>query len=259
MRGDDTHSSFSTTHWTLLSDLHAAEAPKREAARAALIARTWPAVYSWLRRSGHRAEAAAETTQAFFVEVVLGRSLFEKARAERGRLRSWLLAALRNYITDMKRREAVDPSRRPIGLDDLHAEERRVAGGSPARNHEPAGPPADPGAEFDHRWAISMLNEALRRCETHFSEHGRNAHWRIFEARVLVPAARACEAPALDALLAGTEFKSAAAAAAAVQTVKKRLLAILRDVVAETVTAPEHTEHELAAITALLEGRAASA
>lgn len=68
-----------------------------------------------------------------------------------------------------------------------------------------------------------------RRCETHFESAERAGHWRLFEARVV----RESPVPLVEAA-ATFGFASAALAAAAVQTVKRRLDAILREVVAET-------------------------
>jgi len=50
---------------------------------------------------------AEELTQSFFAEVVLKRELFERAEAERGRLRSLILRSLSNFLADQIRRRGV--------------------------------------------------------------------------------------------------------------------------------------------------------
>lgn len=213
---------FRTTPWTLIEQL-AGDKGQRDRALDALLRTYWGAVYSYLRRRGHTMDEAAELAEGFFVHVVVSRELFDRADRAKGRLRSLLLTALRNYVADVRRHEGLRAGGRVRDVD-LAAEERLVAAGS-----------ADAGEAFDRRWALAALEEAARRCEEHFERAGKAGHWAVFHARVVGPAVRATNAPALEGLAAGHGFASAADAAAAVQTVKKRFEAILRGVVAETV------------------------
>ena len=232
---------FRTTPWTLIEQL-AGDKGQRDRALDALLRTYWGAVYSYLRRRknvaeahpqgqqvsylrrrGHTMDEAAELAEGFFVHVVVSRELFDRADRAKGRLRSLLLTALRNYVADVRRHEGLRAGGRVRDVD-LAAEERLVAAGS-----------ADAGEAFDRRWALAALEEAARRCEEHFERAGKAGHWAVFHARVVGTAVRATNAPALEGRAAGHGFASAADAAAAVQTVKKRFEAILRGVVAETV------------------------
>jgi RNA polymerase sigma factor (sigma-70 family) len=217
----DTQVSFPTTNWTLVLR---AGGDQDRARRAKLIETYWPAVYAYLRRSGHAREAAAELTQAFFVDVVLGRDLLERADASMGSLRGWIVAALKNFVRDAARRRKARGGDLLRPLEDawLDREESLLGQDSP-----------DPEATFDRRWELAQLEEALRRCEQHFVAAGRVGHWRLFEARVLRPALGPVEPVGLDRLAAELGFASPAAAAAAVQVVKQRLAALLGDVAKE--------------------------
>lgn len=93
--------AFATTRWTLIAraqgDSAAARAALEELCRA-----YWPPIYAYIRtslRSRDDAEAARDLTQGFFV-VLFERRLLGRVDRSRGRFRSFLLIAVRNYLAD---------------------------------------------------------------------------------------------------------------------------------------------------------------
>ncbi len=178
----------------------------------------------------------------FFVDVVLGRGLMMDANKERGRLRSLILKALKNFVIDQNRRERARANGAVVSLDGLELEEAIIAKSSSS----------DPDDAFDRRWALANLHEALRRCEEHFRMAEKTRNWEVFAAREILPRRSACEPVPLERLATELGFKSAADAAQAVQTVKKRMLAILREVVAETTSGESEADREFEFILSLL-------
>lgn len=227
---------FETTRWSLIDDARCDDQSRRAAALDALIRRYWPPVYAYIRRKGLGPDAAEETTEAFFVHVVLSRALFNHADPERGRLRSLILAAAERFSIDLSRS---DRARQRLShrLASLEHEERLLR-----EDH------GDPETTFHRRWALAVLEEATARCEAHFRSAGKTGHWELFEARVLNPSIRAANAPALADLHAQFGFRTPSDAAAAVQVVKKRLSAMIDEVVAQTVTDPGEADAEARAI-----------
>ena len=245
-----TYERFQTTRWTEIRALAVDGEDRRRDALELLIGRYWPPVYAHLRSQGKSRDAAAELTQAFFAEVVLDRGLFDKAQQSRGRLRTLLLTALKRFGIDQHRRGTARRTDVTIPLDQLHIEDTRLGPTSAS-----AGDAALHAIEkpFERRWAMSMFEEALRRCEAHFRDTGRAGHWELFETRVLRPAITQNEARPLAELAEPLGFKSPALAAAAVQVVKRRATALLREVVAETVDDGEDVDEELAEVRRYLE------
>jgi hypothetical protein len=239
---DQTHLGFQTTRWTLLGRLRCDEPRERTAALDLIVRLYWPAVYSSLRASGRPREEAAELTQAFFADVVLGRGLLAEADQSRGRLRTLLLTALKRFTIDHHRRSAADPARGAPSLCELEREEAIFAatGGT------------DPDMAFERRWALALLNQALERGERHFRLVGKSRNWEAFAARVIVPAVGNCPAPPLASVAGDLGFATPADAAAAIQTVKKRILTMLRQLVAETLGDPAEADLEYARIAQLL-------
>jgi DNA-directed RNA polymerase specialized sigma24 family protein len=234
---EQTYDRFRTTRWTEIRALGEGDEEERREAMEALIARYWPAVYAHLRARGQGREPAAELTQAFFAEVILDRDLFAKARPGRGKLRTLLLTALKRFRIDQHRRRAARGAEITIPMGALHMEDARLGSTRPGDDRV-----------FERRWAMGLFEEALRRCENHFHESGRAAHWDLFEARVLRPAISGNEPGPLSEMPQARGFASAALAAAAVQVVKRRAMALLREVVAETVDYPADVEAELAQV-----------
>src|SRR2546428_12281386 len=112
--------AFATTHWSVVL---AARGESTEA-RAALekLCRTywWP-LYGFVRREGYKPEEAQDLTQAFFARLLERRDL-ANVRQERGRLRSYLLASIRNFLSKARHREMTlkRGEGRPLGsLEDL--------------------------------------------------------------------------------------------------------------------------------------------
>ena len=229
---------FGTTSWTQIRALGTGDEAERQEAMEALLSKYWPPVYSFLRGRGARPDTAADLTQSFFADIVLGRRLFDQASSNRGRLRTLLLAALSNYCIDHHRRDVARGKGKTITIEQIDQEENRFPGNG-ADNGE---------SRFESRWAVGLLEEALRRCEQHFTNTGRSAHWTLFERRVLQPAISGNDPPPLADLLAATGFRSAPLAAAAVQVVKRRAVNLLHEVIAETVNDADDAESEMCEI-----------
>ncbi len=234
MQLERTHAGFATTRWTLLARLHGADSAERAAAQDTIFRTYWPPVYASLRRMGKERDEASELTQSFFADVVLGRSLLESAEQTRGKLRSLILVALKRFTVDQHRRKGAGPQRSARPALDLDREEAILC----------ARPDPDPDAAFDRRWALALFNQSLQRCETHFRHAGKARNWDAFSLRIIRPAMGNCPPVPLARVAEELGFATPADAAAAVQTVKKRVLAVLRDVVAETADDSADAEYQ---------------
>src|SRR5262245_29973187 len=128
----------------------------------------WRPIYSFLRRQGISADDAQDLTQGFFV-LLLERRDLRSVRKEKGRLRSYLLTALKHFLTDEHRRAMAikrGKGERLITLEELRTEERG--------DMEPADPlTAD--RIYERRWASMLLDRVLSRLEDKYRTRGNTA------------------------------------------------------------------------------------
>src|SRR6266481_4768654 len=94
--------AFATTHWSVVLAAQG-ESTEADAALEKLCRTYWWPLYGFVRRQGYKPEDAQDLTQAFFARLLERRDL-ETVRRERGRLRSYLLASIKNFLSKARRR-----------------------------------------------------------------------------------------------------------------------------------------------------------
>jgi len=94
------HASFQTTHWTVVLRAGQSE-PDRSAqeALAAFCEAYWPPLYAFLRNRRYRPEDAKDLVQAFFAHL-LAQNALSRADRDKGRLRTFLLGSLQNFLSN---------------------------------------------------------------------------------------------------------------------------------------------------------------
>src|SRR5437762_3300798 len=90
---------FATTHWSVVVQAGQLDSPQAEAALAKLCQTYWYPIYTYVRRRGHGPEDSQDLTQEFFARF-LERKGIKLADPERGRFRSFLLTALKNFLAN---------------------------------------------------------------------------------------------------------------------------------------------------------------
>lgn len=225
--------SFATTHW---SQVLAAKQGDPSAAAAALenLCRTyWYPLYAFLRRSGHRPHDAQDLTQAFFARL-LQRDFLERIDPRKGKFRSFLLAALKNFLCDEW--DKVQAVKRGGGqvfmsLDDLQAEDRY-------RSEPDASAPAE--RLFEQRWALTLLGRALGQLRDEFISAGKGQEFdelKVFLSAPTVDGAYDAVAPKLAVAVETVGVK--------VHRLRQRYGELIRAEIAQTVADPSEIEDEL--------------
>lgn len=238
-----TQEAFLTTHWSLIEDVKK-HPDKDRALIGLLLERYWKPVYCYLRRKGYDNEQAKDLTQGFFYEVVLGRQLIERADRSKGHFRSYLLAALNNYILAVHATQTAQkrvPEGGLISLDMADPPDfQRVAGDY------------TPEESFDYAWVSVLLEQVLEDVETTCYEEGKTVHWGVFHERVLAPIMDEVNPPSLSEICHKYEIENPRIASNMIITVKRRFQAILRKHLKQTVTSDGQIEDELAEISRFL-------
>ena len=162
--------SFQTTHWTLV--LQAGQTLSSESARQALAALCeayWPPLYAFLRHRRYNSADAQDLVQGFFVQL-LAQNALSRADREKGRLRTFLLASLQNFLSnEYDRAHALKRGGgHEIVSFDEHLPEAEAAMLSTAH--------LDDVSAYDLAWASNVVTRAWQRLHKAFAEEGK-AEW----------------------------------------------------------------------------------
>jgi RNA polymerase sigma-70 factor (ECF subfamily) len=167
-RENQTAAAFRTTRWSVVAHAAAPAHPQAGAALADICHNYWPPLYAFARRLGRSPHDAEDLTQSFFA-VFIEKNSLAAAEQSRGKLRTFLLAAFQNHITDTARREHAlkrGGGAEMLNFDAAAAEEWFA--GEPAER-------ATPETLYHQRWALLLLERALDALETERAAGGQGA------------------------------------------------------------------------------------
>lgn len=241
-----TEAGSSHTNWALIFDAARGEGLPAKTAMEQLVRRYWPAVYAYIRQTGRSVDEASDLTQGFVCEIILGRNLFGHADPNRGRFRTLLLTALQNFLRQQHRSETAArraPDKAPLRLD-----EHDLAAMQPSSA-------LTPEQAFSTQWHATLVHRVLERVRTSCRASGLEAHWRVFEARVVRPMLFGEKRVAYAKLVELLELDDAGQAANMMVTVKRRFVRGLIEEVGWTVHDPMQIEEELRALLRDMETR----
>ena len=224
--------AFTTTHWTVVLTAQG-RSPAADEALEKLCRIYWWPLYGFVRRQGYDPGEAQDLTQGFFA-LLLERRDLDVVRREKGRLRSYLLVSLKNFLAKARRRELAvkrGEGRALVPLDELLARER--ADLEPTDNLT-----AD--RIFERRWALTLLDQVLTRLESEYRSVGNAKLFDCLKEFLSDEPGRRSQAD-VAAELGMTEN----ALKQAFRRLRQRYRQLLHDEIAQTVTVPGDVEDEL--------------
>src|SRR6266849_3103302 len=169
---------FQTTHWSVVLAARDMASPEAEAALAELCRAYWYPLYAYVRRKGHSLEDAQDLTQSFFARL-LEKNYVAQADRERGRFRTFLLAALTHFLADewdKARRLKRGGGQGIISFDAFSAEERYRL--------EPIDQ-LDPAQLYERRWVTTLFDKVLARLEQEFRDSGKGELFNRLKSALL--------------------------------------------------------------------------
>jgi RNA polymerase sigma factor (sigma-70 family) len=235
---NDAIGHFRTTHWSVVLLSAQTQVPGSQTALADLFRLYWYPLYAFVRRRGYNAEDAQDLTQGFFCSLLERKSLRQVA-PQRGKFRSFLLASLKNYLSDEFDRERSIKRGGEIEfvtLDFEDGEERYRADTTDSLTAEKI---------FDARWALTLLSEAGKRLREEYVLQGKDGTIDILQP-FLDPTS--CQRlPSYEDAAAKLEV-SLGGVKTLIHRLRKRYQEILREEVARTVTDPQAVDEEIHAL-----------
>jgi RNA polymerase sigma-70 factor (ECF subfamily) len=230
---------FRTTRWTQVSRAKA-DSPEGRRALAELCDTYYEPVAAFLRCELRDADAARELTHDFFADV-LGGGAIAHAEQERGRFRSYLLGAVKHFLSH--HREAARRLKRGGGLENLSIHDKEA---TEARTVADAGV-LSPDAAFDRQWALTVLARALEELRLECAAEGRVDFFEQVKPWLTGEAAHGAQTA-----LAASCGMNANALKVAVHRMKRRFRQLLKAEVAGTLEDPGQVEAEMRALFAAL-------
>jgi RNA polymerase sigma-70 factor (ECF subfamily) len=224
---------FATTRWSLVLAAGQDAAPGARQALATLCETYWYPLYAFVRRLGKSPHDAQDSTQAFFARL-LEKHYLRDADRNRGKFRSFLLAAFKHFLSHEHERANARKrggGRAPLSLD--------FAAGEGRYGREPAHE-ATPERLYERRWALAVLDRVLARLR---AEAVRAEKVQVFDR---LKGFLTGEADADSYRLAGDQLgTSEGAVKVAVHRLRRRYRDVLQAEIAHTVADPHEVEDEL--------------
>jgi RNA polymerase sigma-70 factor (ECF subfamily) len=223
---------FATTHWSVVLSSGRSDSSRASEALEKLCRTYWPPLYSYVRRQGYGPEDAQDLTQAFFAKL-LEKNFWVRADPQKGRFRSFLLTALRQFLADQ--RDRARTAKRGggvplISIDEQTGEGQFLAG----LDHNLTGE-----QQFDRQWASTILEHARARLHQECVASGKSA---LYD-RVNLLGEGEKSAPYAD--IARELGMSVSAIKSAVLRLRERYGELVREEVAHTVSSPAEVNAEI--------------
>ena len=229
--------SFNTTHWSLIVALPgSSDEQDRGRAREALehlCTAYWRPLYGFARYCGHNAEDAQDLTQAFLASVI-DKGGLGGADPDRGRFRSYLLGAMKHFMSH--ERERMRAKKRGGGQQFMDEDITELE----SRIHADLATDTTTDAEraFDLEWAHQTTASALEQLAAEWAARGRSQDFAALRPTLTGEGPNRSE---LAEALGVTET----AAGVAIHRLRQRYATLVREAVSRTVANEADIEDEM--------------
>ena len=157
---------FPHTRWSLVLAATQRPSPESAVALEAICRAYWYPLYAYVRRCGQTHHDAQDLTQEFFCRLLEKRWL-DSADREKGKLRTFLIVALKNFMSKEWRRASAQ--RRGGGQSQVQFDTAF------AESHYATDKSAMLAADetFDQQWALTLLGLTVNRLRAEFVTAGK--------------------------------------------------------------------------------------
>jgi RNA polymerase sigma-70 factor (ECF subfamily) len=231
---------FPHTRWSQVLAATQRDSAESAVALEAVCRAYWQPLCTYVRRCGHSSHDAEDLTQEFFRHLLEKRWL-DSADPDKGRLRTFLIVMLKNFMSNEWRRASAQRrggGRAHAPLDTAFAETRSAAD---------QGSSLAPDEAFDRQWALTLLNLTVERLRAEFAAAGKPADFDALKDSLM--AARGT----IDYVAVATKLGvNEGAARVAAHRLRKRFREIYREEISQTLVDGADVEAELRYLAAVL-------
>jgi len=164
---------FDTTKWSLVVAASGTRSdPQSREALENLCEAYWYPIFAFVQRRGRTREDALDLTQGYFAWV-LESGLLQAVDRKRGRFRSFLLATVKQFLSDERKREGALKRGGGVAFVTLEAATREERQRAEASDEE------SPERAFERQWALTVFQRARYRLAAEFSDAGKDDQYRL--------------------------------------------------------------------------------
>ncbi len=232
--------SFPDTRWSVLLTLQDLDETASREVLGELCAAYWYPVYAFVRRSDRSSHEAEDLTQGFFAHL-LERRAMEGASPEKGRFRSFLLGALKNFLSTEARRDAAWKRGGRVLHVPLDVDEGEARFEKELADH------LSPDRLYDRAWADALLRRAMAALAGDYHRANRSAQFAALQECLSGKIESASYERIGQAL-----GMSVSAVTNAVYRLRLRYRDLVRQEIARTVSSDAEVDEELRAVFAAL-------
>ncbi len=232
---------FPPTEWRVVMTARAGETADGQAALGSLCSAYWRPLYTYIRRQGAAPHEAEDLTQEFLYRFMERRGL-EPVRPGAGKFRSYLLACLKNFLSN--EREKASAQRRGGGKTIVPL----CVGEEDQANLEPADL-VTPDRVFEQCWAQAVVQRARDALRQEYASPGRR---QVFDAlQDFLPGGHGSVS---KTALAERLQVSVGAIDVGIHRLRQRFAELFREQVARTVSSRQEVEEEVRYLISILAG-----
>jgi DNA-directed RNA polymerase specialized sigma24 family protein len=236
-------SDFALTRWTLVVRSRG-DTPEARAALSELCEAYYNPVLSFLRKEGRPEDDARELAQDFFARILSGRG-FAGADQTRGRFRSYVLGALKHFLTEARQKAKRQKRGGGLAPESLNAIAQN-SNGNASELQIPDPTILPPDAAFDREWALEVMRRSLAALEAEMSIKRKKEQFDLLKPWLAGDTAVSQASAARTLHMSESSFK------VTVHRLRKRFGELVRAEIAHTLRDPAQADEELAHLIAAL-------
>ena len=228
-----TRHPFPETRWSLVFSAAREPSVASAAAIESICRAYWFPLYAFARRSGRSPHDAQDLTQEFFLRLLEKRWL-DSADRDKGRLRTFLIAAMKRLMA--KERRYVSAQKRGgehtfVDFDAQSAEGRYAEDPSSSLSASDV---------FDRQWAVTLLDLTMERLKGEFASAGKLRDFEVIKPCLMV-ARGGIDYAAISRELGASE----GTARVAIHRLRKRFRRLYRQEITQTLSQESDLDEEM--------------
>lgn len=190
---------FETTNWSELGQLNG---PEADMALAGLCQKYWEPLYAFARKRTNDVHRAQDLTQGFF-QHILSKNTLQQADRDRGRFRTFLLAAFKNFVSNENARLATKRRGGNVGHVPLDFAEAEKTFQQDRLDR------TTPEQQFERAWSLKLIHNVMRSLRSEYEKREQADRFALLEPFLISDSDDNCSEAAAQLDISSEAFRKA--------------------------------------------------